>query len=234
VDAYNIVPSLFTFALFPVMSRQAREDRPALRRSYTLAVKLLSAVALPLAVVTTALAPIMVGLLGGREFLPFGATALAILVWSIPFGWINSVTNYLLIALDQQRGLTRAFAGALVFNVVLNLVLLPKYGFAAAAATTIASEFFEGVLFYRYLRRTLGPMPWVRLLWRLWLSGGIMAALVYLLWAVQPLLALLVGLAAYAAGLYFLSAFTADETAVLAGILPARLRRRPARAAERA
>jgi O-antigen/teichoic acid export membrane protein len=233
VDAYNIVPSLFTFALFPVMSRQAREDKLALKRSYTLAVKLLSAVALPLAVVTAALAPVLVGLLGGRDYLPGGAVALAILVWSIPFGWINSVTNYLLIALDQQRGLTRAFGVALAFNVALNLLFLPRYGFAAAAAITIASEFFEGLAFYWYLRRSLGPMPWVRVLWRLWLSAAIMAGLTAALWPVQPALALAAGLAAFAAGLYLLRAFTPEETSVLADILPARLRRRPVPAAER-
>ncbi|RLC90055.1 MAG: hypothetical protein DRI77_15120, partial [Chloroflexi bacterium] len=39
VDALNIIPAFFTFALFPVMSRQAAEDRAALARSYRLSVK---------------------------------------------------------------------------------------------------------------------------------------------------------------------------------------------------
>jgi O-antigen/teichoic acid export membrane protein len=224
VDAYNVIPALFTFALFPVMSRQAREDRPALTRNYGLAVKLLVAVAIPLAAVTAAAAPLMVGLLGGAEFLPYGATALAILVWSIPFGWINSITNYLLIALDQQRALTRAFALALMFNIVTNLMLLPRYGFAAAAATTIASEIFEGLLFFYFLRRSLGPVPIVRWLWRFALAGGAMTAALYGLWSLQPLLAVSLSLALYAAGVWILGAFSPAERDMLASILPARLR----------
>jgi O-antigen/teichoic acid export membrane protein len=231
IDAYNIVPSLFTFALFPVLSRQAQADPGALRRSYTLGVKLLSAIALPLAVVTSALAPVLVGVLGGAEYLPQGATALAILVWSIPFGWINSLTNYVLIALGQQRALTRAFAAAVIFNVVLNLALLPRYGFAAAAAVTIASEFFEGLAFYRYLRRSMGRVPWVGVLGRLWLSGGLMAAVTFGLWLVQPVLALGAGLGVYTLSLAVLRPFTPDERDVLAGILPERLRRRVRQAA---
>jgi O-antigen/teichoic acid export membrane protein len=226
IDAYNVIPALFTFAMFPVMSRQAREDRPALQRSYGLAVKLLVAVAIPLAALTAAAAPIMVGLLGGAEYLPFGATALAILVWSIPFGWINSITNYLLIALDQQRALTRAFALALVFNVVLNLMLLPRYGFAAAAATTIASEIFEGLLFYRYLRRSLGPVPLPAILWRLAVSGAAMTAVLYGLWSVSALAAIALSMLVYVLGLVSLRAFSAEERDVLTGILPARLRPR--------
>jgi O-antigen/teichoic acid export membrane protein len=226
VDAYNIIPSFFTFALFPVMSRQAKEDPAALRRSYALAVKLLVAVALPLAALTAFLAPVMVGLLGGEEFLPFGAIALSIMVWSIPFGWINSVTNYLLIALDQQRSLTRAFALALAFNIVANLVFIPRYGYQAAAATTIASEIFEGLCFYWYLRRSLGPVPWMGMLWRLGVSAAAMVGVMLGLWSASPLLAAAGGLGVYVLGVAALRAFTLEEQAVLADILPSRWRGR--------
>ncbi len=225
VEAFNVVPSLFTLALFPVMSRQAAGDPAALRRSYTLGVKLLVSLALPLAVVTAALAPTLVGLLGGAEYLPQGAIALAVLVWSIPFGWINSLTNYVLIALGRQRALTRAFALALTFNVVLNLLLVPSFGFAAAAALTIASEFFEGLLFYVSLRRSLGGLPWVRILGPLWVSLAAMGAVTHGLWFLNPLLALGAGAVVYCAGVVVLRAFSAEERALLADVLPKRLRR---------
>jgi O-antigen/teichoic acid export membrane protein len=210
------------------MSRQALDpkDRPALRRSYAIAVKLMVAVALPLANATAFLATIMIGLLGGREYLPFGATALAIMVWSMPIGWINSVTNYLLIALHEQRSLTKAFAISLAFNIGANLIFLPRYGFVAAAVITIASELFEGAWFYFYLRRKLGNLPWAGWLWRLLVSGGVMVAATYGLWPVQPVLALAAGLALYCAGVLGLRAFDAEERAILIEILPLGVRRR--------
>lgn len=225
VDAYNVIPAFFTFALFPVMSRQAADPATHgdLKRSYTLAVKLLVAVALPLAVFSTFFATTLIGILGGRAFLPNGAIALALMVWSIPFGWINSVTNYLLIALNQQRDLTKAFAVSLVFNIVANLIFIPLYGYPAAAVITILSEIFEGSLFYLYLRRNV-PMPWLAILWRLWLSAGAMTALTFALWKVQPLLAFAVGLAAYFGGLVVLRAFNEEERKILIGVLPEGLR----------
>jgi O-antigen/teichoic acid export membrane protein len=226
VDAYNVIPAFFTFALFPVMSRQAADigQHAALQRSYALAVKLLVAVALPLATLTAFLAPLMVGVLGGREYLPFGAIALSVMIWSIPFGWINSVTNYLLIALGQQRDLTRAFAVSLIFNIVCNLIFVPLYGYVAAAAITIASEIFEGAWFYWYLRKSLGPLPWFNWLWRLWASAILMVGVLAALWALAPLLAILVGLGVYGVGVLGLRAFTPDERATLLSILPERVR----------
>ncbi|MBP7691202.1 MAG: oligosaccharide flippase family protein [Anaerolineales bacterium] len=228
IDAYNVVPSLFTFALFPVLARQAHQpdQRTTVRYTYGFAVKVLVTLALPLAVVNTFLATPLVGLLGGAEFLPHGATALVLLAWSMPFGWINSVTNYVLIAAGQQRGLTRAFAAALIFNVVGNLLVIPGYGFAGAAAMTIASEIFEGLLFYYYFRRSLGGVPWLKWLWRPWLGAGLMAAITAALWWFQPILALLAGGAVYLTVMVGLQAFNPEERATLVGILPSGLRRR--------
>jgi O-antigen/teichoic acid export membrane protein len=148
----------------------------------------------------------------------------------MPFGWINSVTNYVLISLEQQRGLTRAFAVSLVFNVLVNLAFIPRFGFLAAAAITIASEIFEGLAFYYYLRRSLGGLPWMRLLWRPWLGAGVMGLVTFGLWGLHPVLALPAGLAAYLAVVVGLQAFNAEERATLLEILPAGLRQRLSRA----
>jgi O-antigen/teichoic acid export membrane protein len=228
VDAFNIVPSLFTFALFPLLSRQAaeKERHETLRYTYGFAIKLLTVLVLPLAVVTTFLAELMVNLLGGAEYLPQGAIALVILAWSMPFGWLNSVTNYVLIAVGQQRGLTRAFAVSVVFNVVLNLIFLPTYGFVAAAAITIASEFFEGLAFYYYVNKHVGRVPWLKMLWRPWLCAGGMALVMFLIWPMNGLLALLVSGGVYLAGIVFLNAFNAEECATLVSILPSSVRQR--------
>lgn len=220
IEGFNLVPSLFTFALFPVLSRQAAGDKARVAESFCFAMKLMAAAALPLTVTVTFLAPTLVGLLGGAAFLPYGAQALILLAWSMPIGWLNSVTNYVLISLRQERGLTVSFFWATVFNVIVNLVLIPQFGFLAAAAVTIVSEAFEGALFYYYLRRQIGPVPWLRLLWKPWAAAGAMAAVTYLLWPWIPPLALLAGAAAYGAVLVGLGHFSPLERERLRSILP--------------
>jgi O-antigen/teichoic acid export membrane protein len=140
VLAINVIPSFFTQALLPLMSKQAHEDRAGLKRNYRLAIKLLVSVALPTAVLFTFMATSLVALLGGAEYLPDSAIATPLMIWSIPIGWMNSLTQYVLIALDLQRRITTAFVIGVTFNIVVNLIFIPQYGYRAAAITTIASK----------------------------------------------------------------------------------------------
>jgi len=226
LDAINVVPAYFTFALFPVLSRQAAEDKDAARRSYHLALKLLVMIALPLSVLFTLFARELTTLitLGDPRFQPDSTLALQLMIWSIPFGWINSVTNYVLIALGQQRKLTNAFLIGLGFNVIANLIFIPLYSYRAAAVITILSELIEGAAFYWYIRKSLGPVPWTGLLWRVAGAGAAMAAAMLVLFPFSRPLALLAGLAVYPAALLVLRAFGPEERAALAPALPRRPR----------
>jgi O-antigen/teichoic acid export membrane protein len=213
----NVIPSFFTFAIFPVMSRQAREDRAALSVTYHLAIKLLVVLALPAAMAMTLLARPFIAILGGDAFLPDSAIALQLMVWSIPIGWINSVTNYVLIAVDQQRFLTRAFVVGLVFNLAANALFIYPYDYRAAAIVTIFSELVLLISFYAGIRRHLAPVPWAGLLWRPLLAGAGMVAVGLALMPVNLPLALLAALGLYALGLLVLKPFTSDEIALVLG-----------------
>jgi O-antigen/teichoic acid export membrane protein len=223
VLAFNVIPSFFTIALFPVLSRQAQEAPDDARRTFRLAIKLMLLIALPLAVATTALAPLMIGVLGGREFLPAGAIALQILIWSIPIGWINSVTNYVLIAHGREKLLTVAFVVGVTFNVAANLILLPRFSYVAASAITILSELILLTLFAAFLRPAMPGVGWLSLMAR---PAGLAAAMALALIGggqLHPLLGLALALAIYALGLWRLSILTPGERRILGTLLPQRL-----------
>ncbi len=222
--AINIVPAFFTQALFPVMSRQAQADRRALSQSYRFGIKLLFAATLPLAVAFTALAEPLTLILGGARYIPDGAIALRLMIWSIPIGWMNSLTQYALVSLGLQRQVTRAFAAAVAFNVVANLIFIPIYGFQAAALATIASEL---VLFLPFVVLVRGQLPDLRLwtlLWRPLLA--LLFMLIILLALGGTVFALLVSGAAYLAMLLLLRPLDAAEGEALLKMLPAGSRRK--------
>lgn len=174
IDALLIVPSYLTMALFPLMSRRAAGDAAGLRSAYLGTLRWLLAVSLPVAVATTYLAEPLIGLLAGADYLPHGAKALQVMIWFLPFSFVNGVTQYVLIALDRQRWITLSFAVAATFNLVANLVVIPIWSYPGAAVVTIVSEIVLLAPFL-YGLRDIGMPPLLVLAWRPLLGASAMA-----------------------------------------------------------
>jgi len=217
INTLLIVSSTFTLALFPQLTRQATTDRAALFRTYTLAVRVLLLIALPAATAVTLLAPEIVRLIAGPTFLPGAADALRLTIWLLPFSFVNGVTQYVLIALGLQRRMTWAFAAAVAFNVVANLVFVPLFSYRASAALSVLSEVVLLIPFAVWVGQSLTPVPLLRLAWQpvvasvaLALSarviGGHIGAGV---WA-----GVIVGLAVYVVALLALGTFGPQERAL--------------------
>ncbi len=219
LDALNVIPSMFTMAVFPVVSRQAQEDRGALVRFYRLGVKLLVTLALPVAVVTALLSRELVLILGDVAYLPHSMIALQLMIWSIPIGWINSLTNYVLIALDQQRYLTRAFVVGLMFNVIGNIIFMPLYGYRASAVVTVLSELALLIPFVIGVQKQVGSLGWWRIVGKPLLSALAMGVVTLALLPLGRAAALAGALVTYPLVAWRLKILTFDERAVLQPLL---------------
>jgi O-antigen/teichoic acid export membrane protein len=232
VDGLNVIPAYFTAAIFPLMSRYAQSGSEAFVKAYRLALQLLFIVALPIAVFFTFEATPLIRILGGAAYLPDSAIALRIMIWSIPIGFINSVTQYALIAVNQQRYLTRAFVVGVAFTAISNWLLVPRYGAVAAAALLIPAELSLFIPFAWAVRRYIAPMPWLSLLGRPLLATAVNVAIVWGLdrAGLPTILAVAAGFAVYAVVLFALGAFRGEEFAVLRNGLNRRLRRPAAEA----
>jgi len=227
IDGLNVIPSYFTLAIFPLMSRYAQADqgnggRTTLLRSYVVALRLLGLVSLPIAIMVTFIATPLIAILGGASYLPGAAVALQLLIWSIPIGFTNSVTQYVLIAVDQQRFLTRAFIIGVIFNVAANLILIPRFSFYAAAAITGLSELALCIPFMFSVHRHVGPLPWGQIAGRPLLAGlGMAGALAGAQALGLPLLAqIILGALAYVVILILSGAFNDPDMQTVRRALP--------------
>ncbi|WP_420641328.1 oligosaccharide flippase family protein [Candidatus Leptofilum sp.] len=225
-NALQIVPSFFTLALFPIISRRIGESIDAARQMYAMSLKLMLLLALPVAAVTHYLAVPLVQIVAGEQFLPAGAIALQIVIWSIPLGWLNSVTNYVLISLGLESKQPRAFTVAVLFNLIANFIFIPRFSYVAAGVTTILSELVLLVLFDYYLRRKMTGIKWGALWGRPFLLTAIMFGGMWLGGQVHLIVGLLIGAVIYPAGLLLLGIIGPEEKKVLGNILPNTLARR--------
>jgi O-antigen/teichoic acid export membrane protein len=215
-----ITPSV-TLALFPAMAHAAVHDRAALARQYRAGLKVLLLLGLPLVAGTVALAPLLITVLtfGADSYLPASAWALQILILFLPLSFVNGLTQYVLIALDRQRRLTRVFLATAMFNIGANLVVVPIWGIYGAAAVTVLSELVLLGPFLAWTARDLGagvlaPGPGGV---KLALAGAALAVVTggLLLASLPGWVAALLGVTVYAGSLLALRFFTPAEWALL-------------------
>ncbi len=157
-EVWYMVPVALVGAVFPaVWSR--RSDARAYQRSLQGSLDALCALALGLAVVVQLAGGPLVGLLFGAQFA--GSTpVLQIHIWAGLFVFMRAMLNRWLTAEDLLGfALFTQVAGALA-NVVLNLVLIPRYGAVGAAIATVVSYATASWLALFALPRTR-PMGWM-------------------------------------------------------------------------
>ncbi len=220
IDGLNIIPSLFTIAIFPLMSRYAHSARESLIRAYILSLRLLLIVALPVAVGTPFIARELILILGGGDYLPDSMIALQLLIGFFPFSCINQVTQYVLIAIDQQRFLTKAFVIGVAFNVVTNLLFIPVYSYKAAAVITIFSEVVLLIPFYYCVRKNLTVIPWLSIFWQPALSSAVMGAFMWLMRDVYFILIIPLAALVYFVALVLLGTFQDEDMKLVMRLIP--------------
>ena len=149
-----VVPQSLSLALFPQIAAALRSDPAMLSWLGRTANRYLFGASLPVAVVATVLGDRILGALYGESFQVAGST-LSLLMWSVvPYGWVKYYA-YLLVAADRQRADLALNVVMTVLNIVLNLVLIPLYGYWGAGLATVLCAFAYCGAQWVYLRRTL-------------------------------------------------------------------------------
>jgi O-antigen/teichoic acid export membrane protein len=192
VNMLIILPAYFTLAIFPILSRIAVRSSDDLMGAFRYASRFMLMVAWPITVGTVFLAPWMIRVLGGDQFLPESADVLRVIIWFLPLSFVNGVIQYALIAANQQRTISAAFGLAVGFNFLANLILVPIYGYMAAAVITIATEFVLFAPLAYAMHRHIGYPGWIKLLGKPTIAGLAMGAIAT---ASIPLVGLVPGLA---------------------------------------
>jgi O-antigen/teichoic acid export membrane protein len=218
IDAVAWIPQSAMGAVFPALSLVAATESRRLVFAYEKSFKMLAIVGLPLAVGIGLSAESIVHVTLGHGF-DKSIPALAILAPSIALLFVNNAFIYTLTAMNRQLDFTRLSVATLAVNLILNVALIPPFGYLGAASASTLTELalFAGgwwLLYRRGIR--LEPLNTVG---RLLLSVLVMGVVVYLIrgWPL-PLVAL-AGAAVYAAALLGLRAIDREEWAILRGSL---------------
>jgi O-antigen/teichoic acid export membrane protein len=174
LEQSHFVPLAVMTTLFPMIAASYATDRARVQRLLQVAADYLAVVSLGALAFTLVASDQIIHLVFGPQFAD-AAPALPILMGAfvlISFGYL---AGNMIIILRLQRVFIRYALLALAVNVILNLALVPTYGFLAAAWITLATEVVVVALSVRAVVRELGFAPSLTRILRTVVAAGLLA-----------------------------------------------------------
>ena len=141
MGVFSFVPTAFVTSLFPVMSRSFGGSRDSLSKIFQKGIKFLFLLALPMATGVTLLGDKIVGLIYGPGFL-LSEKPLTILIWAEFLIFLDVLLGNVLLSINKERWTMMSAGLGALLNIILNLLLIPKFGMLGAAFATFSTELF--------------------------------------------------------------------------------------------
>jgi len=219
IETLSLLIASIRFGVFPVLSKTFKEGSDHYQKIWHETVRYLLLISIPVSVGMILLAPKILGLLYGASFETAGP-ALKIMALGFPLLCLNDLASYLLLSQNKTRSVLRIAGLAVVFNVLLNLFLIPKWGLTGAAWTATLTQGLVFSAYYFRVREICGRTKLLTLLWRPLLASGVMALLLVGLGSLPLIPAVLLGGTVYCAALFALRTFNDFDRLVFRRILP--------------
>lgn len=154
LEVLQTFPALFLGAAFPLVTRYIIEGDERMYPAFQKQFDFLALIAVPVVALCFVLArPIIAFIAGARgdEFTQvftvelFGhgltsVTCLKILIISVGISFISTLYTFTIVSLGKQRQMVWPTIGFAVFNVILNLILIPHFSYIGAAVATLLTE----------------------------------------------------------------------------------------------
>jgi len=201
--AYTLVSFLsnmgvsFGYSLLPAFARLAdrRAERDALYHS---ALAQASAATLPMAAGGLVVAGGLIALVFGGGYAA-AVLPLTILLWSVPPVWMRTAVQMALVAQGRQRDVLKVTVIGAAVTIVMDLLVIPRWGMVGAAWVTVGTEGLRLALVLWWGRRAGLALPSLRRFVRPVAATAVMALVVTRLPASWPTLAAVAaGAGAYA------------------------------------
>ena len=217
VFATIVLSNVVNTALYPSLTRQAASNADRLPMIYARTLRYLLIVSLPIAVGGYLLAHQIIPFLFESDYAP-AIPGLRMLIWVVPLMFLSEFLGYAILVDGREGNIVRAVLVSTSLNVLANLLLVPRWGYMAAAAMTVFTEF---VLVAQYLyvsRQWIAKANWKFILVRPLIAVGVMAAVILALHELPLLVKIATGAAVYAGMLIALRVLGHGELNLLRSI----------------
>lgn len=223
--AYNlifsavVISNVVNAALYPSLSRHSTSAADSLQGIYQRCLRYLLLLSLPIAVGGWALAGRIVPFLFTGAYIN-SVLALQILIWVVPFMFASEFFGYIVLIQGKEREVARAVLVSSGFNILMNFLLVPRFGILGASVMTVITEIILVGQYVWLLRVLLRQINLLKLLGKPLLALLMMGSWLVMAPADISLPTRVAGAAvAYMAGLVVLKAIGREELAFVLSVV---------------
>jgi len=210
LDAATSLAGAVSAAILPVAVFYFKESKEKLIRLYVTSVRFLIYLSIPIAVGTTLLADKIILILYGQEY-AHAVLALQILIWTIVPLCINYMMGAMMIAIHKEKkGIIVLFLNVVV-NVVLNLILIPRYSLYGAALATILTELFYFGGYYYIMSKNFYRINLIKVLAKPIIASAFMGFVISIFRNWNVLLLVFIGIVTYFLTMLLIKSFNEDD-----------------------
>ncbi|MFZ5559577.1 MAG: flippase [Patescibacteria group bacterium] len=206
-------PSMFVGLIMPLLSKFAFASLDEFKKVFQKTLDVLIIFIIPLIVGLLFLSLPIVVLIGGKQF-SASAPVLQILSFAIGLMFLGNLFGHSIIALNKQKTGAWIYFGGMIFNMVTNLIFIPKFSYFGAASTTVATELLVTILMIYLIYKTINYFPQFNIIKPL-LAGLIMAGFLYLFKSWNLFLLVAGGIIIYFTVLYLIKGIKKEEILLL-------------------
>jgi len=188
-----LLPAMFMGNIFPIVTRYIYDGDVRLQNALQKSFDFLMILAWPIMIGLIFQATRVIRLVAGSDFVvahtippiwghaATSALALQILAVAVALSFISHLFGYLVIALGKQEKMIMPYTILVIFNVILNFLLIPRYSYIGAAFTTVLTEVL-GLIFAWFVARKYVNLKFnLKIVWQVLFATAFLGIFLYII-----------------------------------------------------
>jgi len=216
LESLLFFPAMFVGLIMPLMSKYAVSSIEKFKYVTQRTFNMLLMIIVPMIIGTIFLSKKIVVLIGGEDFI-LSSKVLDILIVATGIIFLGVLFSNEIISLKKQKFLAYIYGIGAVFNVVGNLIFIPKYSFYAAATTTVLTELLVTILMLIVIYKSIKNLPNFSCGLKCLIGAAFMALFLFVFSSLNLFVLIIIGGAIYVFAIYLLKVFSMKEIKELIG-----------------
>jgi len=155
IFSFVLISNILNTTLYPTLARQSVNASGELPLTYQRIFRYLLIISLPIAIGGWALAAPIIRFLYDAEF-SASTQVFQVVIWTVPLMFMSEFLGYVIVLSNREKRVAVAVTISSFFNVLMNFILVPRFGLVAAAWIAVLTE---SILVTQHLVTLRGVIP---------------------------------------------------------------------------